>query len=97
MLNTIIETQPNPYGFGQDWYLNVETNEGSKHFRLGQDVKVCSRMLGMTPKEVCEEIGSNDLRDENTLKNLGELILNTLGICYEDEINGLQPWELSVD
>lgn len=97
MLNTIIETQPNAYGFGHDWYLNVETTEGIKNFRLGQDVKVCSRMLGMTPKQVCDEIGSNDLRNEETRKNLGQFILNTLGICFEDEINNLQPWELSVD
>ena len=50
MINVILNTQPNPYGFGHDWFLDVETNSCSKQFRLGQDVKVCSRLLGMTPK-----------------------------------------------
>ena len=97
MINVILNTQQNPYGFGQDWFLDVETNSCSKQFRLGQDVKVCSRLLGMTPKEVTTEIGSNDLRRKTTRKKLGEYILYKIGICYEDEINTLQPWELSVD
>jgi hypothetical protein len=97
MINVILNTQPNPYGFGQDWFLDVETNSCSKQFRLGQDVKVCSRLLGMTPKEVTNEIGSKDLRKKNIRKKLGEFILHKIGICYEEEIDTLQPWELSVD
>ena len=97
MINVILNTRPNVYGFGHDWYLNVETDSCTKEFRLGQDVKVCSRLLGMTPKEVTTEIGSNDLRKKITRKKLGEYIMNKIGICYEEEINTLQPWELSVD
>ncbi len=97
MINVILNTTPNAYGFGRDWYLNVETNNGVKEFRLGQDVKVCSRLLGMTPKEVTTEIGSNDLRRKTTRKKLAEFILYKIGICYEEELDTLQPWELSVD
>jgi hypothetical protein len=97
MINAILNPQPNVYGFGQDWYLDVETNHGCKQFRLGQDVKVCSRLLGMTPKEVTTEIGSNDLRRKTTRKKLAEFILYKIGICYEEELDTLQPWELSVD
>lgn len=97
MINAILNPQPNVYGFGQDWYLDVETNYGVKVFRLGQDVKVCSRLLGMTPNEVTTEIGGKDLRKKSLRKKLGELILHKIGICYEEEIDTLQPWELSVD
>jgi hypothetical protein len=97
MINVILNTTPNAYGFGRDWYLNVETNNGVKEFRLGQDAKVCSRLLGMTPKQVTSEIGSNDLRKKITRKKLGEFILYRLGFTYEDEIDSLEPWELSVD
>jgi hypothetical protein len=51
----------------------------------------------MTPKEVTTEIGSNDLRKKITRKKLGEYIMNKIGICFEEEVDTLQPWELSVD
>jgi hypothetical protein len=97
MINAVLHTQPNAYGFGQDWYLNISTDNVFKSFRLGQDVKVCSRLLGMSPKEVTNEIGSNDLRRKTTKEKLGKLILDKIGICYEDEVAVLEPWELSVD
>lgn len=97
MINAVLHTQPNAYGFGQDWYLNVTTDNVFKRFRLGQDVKVCSRLLGMSPKEVTKEIGCNDLRKKSTKEKLGQYILDKIGICYEDEVEILQDWELSVD
>ena len=54
--------------FGHDWNLIVETNDGVKNFYLGQDVKFCSRVLGLTPREIVHEIGTGDFRNEENLK-----------------------------
>ena len=85
--------QPNGYGFGYDWTLNVTTHNSSKSFYLGQDVKFCRRVLGMEPSYVVQQIGDNDLRKVETQKKFGDFILQTLGLT-EDEIDTLQPWEL---
>ncbi len=85
--------QPNGYGFGYDWTLNVTTHNSSKSFYLGQDVKFCRRVLGMEPSYVVEQIGNNDLRNVETQKKLGDFIIDTLGLT-EVEIDTLQPWEL---
>ncbi len=84
---------PNGYGFGYDWSLNVTTHNSSKSFYLGQDVKFCRRVLGMEPSYVVQQIGDNDLRNEETQKKLGDFIIDTLGLT-EVEIDTLQPWEL---
>ena len=84
---------PNGYGFGYDWNLIVTTQNSSKSFYLGQDVKFCKRVLGMEPSYVVQQIGDNDLRNEDTQKKLGDFIIDTLGLT-EVEIDTLQPWEL---
>ena len=43
-----LKTIPNAYGFGRDWILSVDGRE----FWLGQDAKVCSRVLGCSPKDI---------------------------------------------
>ena len=63
------------YGFGHDWTLEVE---GVKSFYLGQDVKFCSRVLGMSPSYIVAQIGSNDLGEETTRTRLAKFILDSL-------------------
>lgn len=84
-----IEVTRGAYGFGHDWTLVAY----GKKFYLGQDAKFCSRVLGMSPAYIVQQIGSNDLRDEKVLRRLAKFI------CYELQLDSktaktLQPWEL---
>lgn len=80
--------------FGYDWNLIVTNSKGErKNFYLGQDVKFCSRVLGMSTKEVVNRIGDNDLRNVETQKKLGDFILECL-VMDENEIENLETWEL---
>lgn len=97
-MNTTIETSPDY--FGKKWHLVLERDGEIKKLYLGQDVKVCGRLLGLTPSEVVEKLGSNDMSDEGNLKRLALLILDHLKEhesitpeqCFE-----LDPWELAVE
>ena len=79
--------------FGFDWNLVVTIKDITKRFYLGQDVKFCSRVLGMTTREVVDRIGDNDLRKVETQKKLGNFVLNVLNLKEEDVLN-LENWEL---
>lgn len=46
--------RPNAYGFGKDWTLVMTKGTQKKSFWLGQDVKVMSRILGMSMREGVE-------------------------------------------
>jgi hypothetical protein len=81
------------YGFAHYWTL-VHRN---KSYYLGQDVKVCSRLLGMTPGYVAKEIGDNDLTNEKTNKKLAQFIVKTLKEEHSIDFKNLQPWSLSVE
>jgi hypothetical protein len=83
----------NQYGFAHYWTLVYR----NKSYYLGQDVKVCNRLLGMTPGYVAAEIGDNDLTNEKTNKKLARFIVNTLKEEYSINFKNLQPWDLAVD
>ena len=84
------------YGFGHKWHLQVNLAGVTKTFYLGQDVKVCSRMLGATPQDVIMQIGGRDVEDETISRNLAALIIDTLDIT-EEQIKELQPWEMACE
>jgi len=44
------------YGFDHNWTLVVSTKTKTKSFYLGQDVKFCSRVLGMEPSYIVRQI-----------------------------------------
>lgn len=89
----------NGYGFGHDWQLEVTKDGVTKQFYLGQDAKVCQRILGMTTTEVAETVGSNDLTIAETRTAIANLILETIGVNEdtEDDLMNLQPWELAAE
>jgi hypothetical protein len=96
MMNSrvVVDTY-NGYGFPvHNWNLIVETHHGVKNFFLGQDVKFCSRVLGMSPRYIVEQIGSNDFGNEETLEKLGNFICETLGLTEDEQVSELEPWEL---
>ena len=77
-----------------NWTLNVKTKKGEKKFHLGQDAKFCSRVLGMNPSYVIDQIGGSDLRIPKIQKALGKFIVEQLKLT-DDMIDKLEPWELS--
>ena len=81
------------YGFGKTWTLVVNEVE---HFYLGQDVKFCSRVLGVSPSYIVESIGSGDIEDVSVNKKLAKFIIDQLELTA-NKLNKLQSWELSAE
>ena len=88
MQNTIVVTQ-GAYGFGHEWTLKAF----GKSFFLGQDVKFCSRILGLSPREVVQEVGTNRFDTEEGLTKLADFIVDKLELT-EEAAKGLETWEL---
>jgi hypothetical protein len=89
----------NGYGFGFDWQLSVTKNGVTKNFYLGQDAKVCSRILGMESSEVMDIVGSNNLALKETREKIADLILEAVGVTpdKEDEFMEMQPWMIAAE
>lgn len=83
----IVKVESGSYGFYHTWTLEVY----GKQYYLGQDVKFCSRVLGMTPSEVVYAIGTNRLDTDKGAKALARFIVKELEITKSSKI---QPWEL---
>lgn len=77
------------YGFGHEWTLSAYGRE----FYLGQDVKFCSRVLGMAPIEVVGAIGSPDIEEPSVNKRLARLICERLGVARSN-VKNLESWSL---
>ena len=92
--------QADPYYFGtKRWCLNVEfgrKNKTYKSFFLGQDVKFCSRVLGMTGREVMEEIGVKSMTTQKDYTKLANFIVRSLELTPKI-LKELQPWELACE
>ena len=88
-----IEIDRGSYGFGHTWTLVI--NE-SKSFYLGQDIKFCSRILGLSPSYIVHSIGSGDITNDKVNKKLAKFIINHLGLTAS-KLNKLQSWELSAE
>jgi hypothetical protein len=75
------------YGFGQEWTLEAY----GKQYYLGQDVKFCSRVLGMDPSYIVQQIGSSEIEVPAVNNRLAKFICNELGITRKTNINA---WDL---
>lgn len=87
-----VEISLGGYGFGHYWTLVVN----NKRFYLGQDVKFCSRVLGMSPAYIVEQIGSRDITNPKVNKRLANFIMDELELT-NIKLKQLQPWELSAE
>ena len=76
------------YGFDRNWTLVVSTAKKTKSFYLGQDVKFCSRVLGMEPSYIIEQIGTREVD-----KKLAKFICEQLKLNGRN-ISKIEPWEL---
>ena len=85
------------YGFDKNWTLVVSTAKKTKSFYLGQDVKFCSRVLGMEPSYIVREIGTREI-DHGTIgnKKLAEFICKQLNLNGRN-INKIEPWGLCAE
>jgi hypothetical protein len=98
-MKAIVKTSAGPYGFGKTWTLELTTKTRSKSFFLGQDAKVCHRLLQMEPRMVCQKIGTNIL-DDKGLKKLAKLILETIEenhMITTRKLMNMEPWALAVE
>lgn len=77
------------YGFGHEWTLVAYGHK----FYLGQDVKFCSRVLGMEPRAVVGIIGSPNIEEASTNKRLARLICERLGVARSN-VKNLELWSL---
>ena len=73
-MKAIIQITSN-YGFDHNWTLHIEIKGERKSFYLGQDVKFCNRVLGMTPRQLVEAIGTAEITTEKGNKKLANLLL----------------------
>lgn len=87
-MNIIISSN---YGFDHNWTLLIK----NKSFYLGQDVKFCHRVLGISPREIVQQIGSAHIQDEKVNRKLARFIVKQLG--GTKAIINLQPWELCAE
>ena len=76
------------YGFGHNWTLEAY----DKHYFLGQDGKFCSRVLGLSPRDVVNAIGSPNITEDKVNTRLARFIVKSLG--GKKSIANLQNWEL---
>lgn len=91
-----LEFSNGSYGFGMVWTLSLSTKTMRKSFYLGQDVKFCTRVLGMSPREVVDAIGSGDMSNQSVRNKLAKFIVKQLGLTAK-EVKHLQPWSLSAE
>jgi hypothetical protein len=92
IISPTIHIENGNYGFAWTWTLDAF----GRQFYLGQDVKFCSRVLGMQPAEIVAQIGSNDLREDKTRQKLARFILRELNINSKN-VAHLQSWDLCAE
>lgn len=81
------------YGFDHNWTLTLTTKKATKSFYLGQDVKFCTRVLGMEPRDVVNESGVRDLRYEKNRTKLAKYICRKLNLNGKN-MKKIEVWEL---
>ena len=92
-MNAEIKISSN-YGFDHNWTLVLSTKTQTKSFYLGQDVKFCSRVLGMDTSYVVQQVGTRDI-NEGTKgnKKLAKFICQSLNINGRN-FSKIEAWGL---
>jgi hypothetical protein len=96
-MKATIQIERGSYGFGHTWSLVLTKRNGtSKSFYLGQDVKFCSRVLGMEPRYIVEQIGSGNITEPNINTRLANFIIDSLDTTKKELFN-LEAWSLCAE
>jgi|GEM_PF-1265083 hypothetical protein len=94
-MKTKIEFTSN-YGFDHNWILVCETPKQKRAFYLGQDVKFCNRVLGLTPRDIVEAIGTREITTKQGNIKLAKFICKQLGINGKN-MHKLQDWSICAE
>lgn len=81
------------YGFDRNWTLVLTTPKITRRFYLGQDVKFCTRILGIHPKDIIRSIGTPNISEKEGNKSLAIFIVQKLGLTPSN-IDELDDWSL---
>jgi hypothetical protein len=95
-----VEVNRGSYGFGYTWTLILSGKSKEKRMFLGQDNKVCSRLLQCSPSYIVEQIGTRDIESEQGSKKLAKFILETLKenhLLSTRKIMSMESWDLCVE
>jgi hypothetical protein len=84
------------YGFDHNWILVCETPKQKRAFYLGQDVKFCNRVLGLTPRDIVEAIGTREITTKQGNIKLAKFICKQLGINGKN-MHKLQDWSICAE
>lgn len=96
-MKATIQIEKGSYGFGHNWSLVLTKSNGtSKSFYLGQDVKFCSRVLGMEPRYIVEQIGSGNIEEPSINTRLANFIIDSLGLS-KTELFKQEPWAICAE
>ena len=68
------------YGFVRNWTLQCY----GKQFFLGQDIKFCTRVLGLHPKDIVDAIGTREIMSRKGNLALSRYIRTELGITRKN-------------
>jgi len=87
-----IKRTPNGYGFGYDWTLVFEREDGSIGMLwMGQGAKVCVRILGVDGRDLVPVLKEHSGKESPGLEDLAWLVIEALGGL--ERVRTLQPWE----
>ena len=96
-MKATIQIERGSYGFGHTWSLVLTKSNGtSKSFYLGQDVKFCSRVLGMEPRYIVEQIGSGNITEPNINTRLANFIIDSLGLT-KTQLFKQETWSICAE
>jgi hypothetical protein len=107
-VHATLDTTPNGYGFGHDWTLVVTYAGQTQRFWLGQDAKVCYRLLGMNGRELADALELAcpvDMTEQRVLDTVGTYILAALLGTYQGgddrdavaDLMACEPWQFAVE
>jgi hypothetical protein len=99
-MKATVKVNRGSYGFGHTWTLVLEGKSSTRSFFLGQDVKVCSRLLQCDPSYVVQKIGTREVGSDKGSSRLARFILDTLKehhLITTRKIMNMQDWELCVE
>jgi hypothetical protein len=105
MITYELVARPNAYGFGKDWTLVLTKGTVKKSFWLGQDVKVVSRILGMSMANAVE-FYKNKANSSNfeviaplIASDILRTILDTQRLDQDklEQVFSMNSWEMSIE
>lgn len=93
------------YGFGKDWILHITKMidgkiENARRFWLGQDAKVCSRIIGTDIKSLSNHLvrkyKTRNFNSQRLNQSLGKMILKACGATPATAFETAEEWSFAV-